>query len=136
MKVRSYSELARLQTFEERFEYLVLSGQVGAMTFGFDRYINQQFYQSREWRDARDYVILRDEGCDLGIPGREIPHRLLVHHINPLTQDDIRLGHEVLIDPENLICCEHHTHNALHYGNYRLMPQDPKERKPGDTRLW
>lgn len=136
MRTRSYSELRRLETFEERFDYLSLGGQVGQETFGFDRWMNQAFYASREWRRARDAVIVRDNGCDLGIPGHEIPYNVLVHHMNPMTPDDIADGLEWILDPEYLICTTKLTHNAIHYGNKSLLPKPVLERKPGDTLLW
>jgi len=136
MRIRTYSELRRLETFEERFEYLVLRGEVGQATFGFDRWMNQQFYTSREWRDARRAVIIRDQGCDLGVPGYEIEGGLLIHHINPMTPDDIRQGREWIVDPNYLITTTHRTHNAIHYGDASLLPQQPVQRRPGDTALW
>jgi hypothetical protein len=136
MRTRRYSELRRLETFEDRFEYLSLSGEVGRATFGFDRWMNQRFYQSHEWQQARDFVIVRDNGCDLGIPGYEIHFRLLVHHMNPVTQEDLRNGEDWIIDPEYLITTTHRTHNAIHYGDDSLLPRAPVARKPGDTKLW
>lgn len=138
MKTRTYSELRRLPTFEERFAYLDLRGQVGEATFGFDRWINQQFYQSREWRDVRAEVIARDEACDLGIPGYEIRGRgiLLVHHMNPVTPEDLKNGATWILDPQYLITTTRRTHNAIHYGDDSLLPRGPVERRPGDTRLW
>lgn len=133
---RSYSELRRLKTFEERFDYLSLGGIVGAQTFGFDRWLNQLFYQSMEWQVARDDVIVRDKGCDLGILGHDIQTGLLVHHMNPLTSRDIEDREEWIVDPEFLITTTHQTHNAIHYGDRNLLPQPPVERRPGDTRLW
>lgn len=133
---RSYSELRHLKTFEERFEYLSLGGIVGARTFGFDRWLNQLFYQSAEWQVARDDAIVRDQGCDLGIPGYEIEAGLLVHHMNPLTAQDIEDREEWIVDPDFLITTTHRTHNAIHYGDRSLLPQPPVERRPGDTRLW
>lgn len=135
-KVRSYSELRLLDTFEERFEYLSLRGVVGEETFGFDRWINQEFYTSLEWRRARQGVILRDMGCDLGIPGHEIPKWLMVHHMNPLTVQDLEAGDDWIIDPEFLICTSQRTHNAIHYGDASLLPRPYVPRKPGDTALW
>lgn len=136
MRTRSYSELRRLTTFEERFDYLSLRGGVGEATFGFDRWINQHFYRSREWKQVRDYVILRDQACDLGIPGYEIHAQLLVHHMNPVTPDDLIGGEAWVLDPEYLITTTHRTHNAIHYGDLSLIPRGPVERRPGDTRLW
>lgn len=136
MSDRRYSELRRLHTFEDRFEYLRLGGQVGAATFGSDRWINQDFYQSYEWRYIRDQVIVRDQGCDLGIPGYEIHTELLVHHINPMSSDDIIHGEEWILDPEFLITTCNTTHNAIHYGTASLFPKIVPDRRPGDTKLW
>ena len=135
-RIRRYSELKRLDTFEDRFKYLVLRGQVGEATFGFDRWINQEFYRSREWHRLRDEVIVRDNGCDLGVPGYEIHDRLLVHHINPMTLEDIEHGDDVILDPQYLITTTHRTHNAIHYGDPRQLPRQLVERRPGDTKLW
>lgn len=136
MRIRTYSELRRLETFEERYHYLALRGEVGRSTFGFDRYLNQQFYTSREWRQIRHHVITRDKGCDLGIEGYDIFHRLVIHHMNPMSQDDITQGVAHILDPEVLITTTHRTHNAIHYGDERLLPRPPVERRSGDTRLW
>lgn len=136
MKTRSYRELRRLETFEERFKYLALHGSVGRSTFGFDRYLNQQFYTSREWRQIRNRVIVRDNGCDLGIEGHEITNRLYIHHLNPMTVEDIEHGDGSILDPEFLITTQHATHNAIHYGDERLLPRPLVERKNGDTKLW
>lgn len=133
---RSYSELIRFESFEERFRYLALRGGVGVSTFGFDRWINQQFYTSREWKQARDIAILRDNGCDLGVEGYEIHDRLLVHHMNPLTPEDVVHGEEVLLNPDFLITTTHRTHNAIHYGDESLLPKHHVPRRPGDTLLW
>lgn len=135
-KVRTYSELSRLKTFEERFRYLKMPGTVGRSTFGFDRWINQQFYKSREWLSAREFVVIRDEGCDLGIEGYEIPSGLLVHHMNPMSPDDIKHGAEWIIDPDFLITTSLQTHNAIHYGDETLLPRGPIVRRRGDTKLW
>lgn len=136
MRSRCYSELRCIDTFEERFEYLSLRGVVGEQTFGFDRWLNQEFYTSREWRLARREVILRDHGCDLGVRGHEIPFGLLVHHMNPLTVRDIEAGEDWIIDPEFLITTNRRTHNAIHYGNADLLPKPVVERRAGDTKLW
>jgi hypothetical protein len=125
-----------LDTFEERYQYLRLTGTVGLRTFGFDRWINQGFYKSREWKSARDKVISRDNGCDLGIPGYEIYSGLLVHHMNPITLLDIEHGEEFIIDPNYLITTSIRTHNAIHYGDETLLPRGPIVRKMGDTTLW
>lgn len=135
-KNRSYSELRRLGTFEERFEYLALRGEVGASTFGFDRHLNQAFYTSREWRHIREHVIARDEGMDLGVPGYEIFDKVIIHHMNPMTLEQVEHGDSEILDIEFLITTTHRTHNAIHYGDESLLPQPPVERRPGDTRLW
>ena len=136
MSIRTYSELIKIPTFEERFQYLRLDGVVGESTFGFDRYLNQIFYRSARWKKVRDYVILRDNGCDLDMEGYEIYDRILVHHMNPITIRDIEHETEYLIDPEFLISTVHNTHNAIHYGDEKLLPQLPIERKPFDTCPW
>lgn len=136
MKIRTYSELIALPTFEERFEYLRLDGCVGKDTFGFDRYLNQEFYRSLEWRSVRDYVIIRDSGCDLGIAGREIYGKVLVHHINPITVEDILHQDDFLLNPEYLITTMHSTHNAIHYGDKDLIMTGPIVRTPNDTCPW
>jgi hypothetical protein len=136
MRIRSYSELVRLETFEEKFEYLRLDGQVGNVTFGFDRWLNQQFYTSREWRQVRQEVIVRDWGCDLGVDGYEVHARLVIHHMNPMVSSDIVGGESDILDPEFLISTAHLTHNAIHYGNASLLPRPAVERRPGDTKLW
>jgi len=136
MKIRTYSELRQFRTFEERFKYLELKGIVGQSTFGFDRWLNQQFYKSREWRDARSFVIARDNGCDLGVPGHEIFADLIVHHMNPLSEEDIVHGEYDIVNPEFLITTSLRTHNAIHYGDERLLPRGPITRQPGDTKLW
>lgn len=135
-QIRTYSQLIRLSTFEERFEYLSLKGQVGEETYGFDRWINQRFYRSREWKQIRDSIIVRDFGCDLGIPGREIPDRIIVHHMNPIRLNDITDASDYLINPEYLICTSHNTHEAIHYGDASLLYKEPIERKPYDTCPW
>jgi hypothetical protein len=136
MRTRSYSELQCLETFEERYEYLRLGGEVGHATFGFDRWLNQQFYGTRDWERARNYVITRDLGCDLGISGYDIHQQLLVHHMNPVTREAILNRDEWLLDPEFLITTCHRTHNAIHYGDRSLLPRPFVPRFPGDTRLW
>lgn len=134
---RTYSELVRFDTFEERYAYLRLGGGVGRATFGFDRYVNQNFYRSREWKRVRDEVIIRDEGCDLGILGYEIhvgPH---VHHMNPIGLDNIVNNDDWILNPDFLILTTHRTHNAIHYGsNNVLYPKIVTERTPRDTKLW
>ena len=136
MSIKTYSELIRLPTFEERFEYLKLKGSVGKDTFGHDRYLNQVFYSSMEWRRLRDEIIIRDNGCDLGIEGREIGGKVYIHHLNPLGANDILTHSEYLINPEYLICVSFETHNAIHYGDINLLPRDPIERKRNDTCPW
>lgn len=133
---RSYSELFNLQTFEDRFRYLKLNGEVGSATFGSERFLNQRFYNSEAWKRARSQVIVRDSGCDLGIPGREIHDRIYIHHINPIDADDVRFGKPSLVDLDNLITVTHRTHNAIHWGDESLLLSDYVERKPGDTKLW
>jgi hypothetical protein len=133
---RSYSELLRYHTFEDRFDYLSLKGVVGRSTFGFDRYINQQFYTSVQWRQLRDFVIARDLGMDLGIEGYEIYDRIIIHHMNPMLVDDIVHGDSEILDPEFLITTTHRTHNAIHYGDKSLLREPLKARTPGDTKLW
>lgn len=136
MKVKTYKEMSRLETFEERFDYLKLNGSVGSDTFGFDRWLNQKFYRSKEWKRRRDQIIIRDNGCDLGIPGREIQGKIIIHHINPITVEDICDITEYLMNPDYLVCTSQNTHNAIHYGDANLLPKDPVTRKPGDTKLW
>ena len=136
MRKRSYSELLQLKSFEERFAYLKLVGEVGVATFGYDRYFNQQFYHSSEWRRARNEVILRDNGCDLGIQDYEIHGRIYIHHINPITKSDVEQFSDRLLDSDNLICVSFDTHNAIHYGDERTLPKVPIDRAPGDTCPW
>ena len=134
---RSYKKLSRLKTFQERYEYLRLNGDVGKDTFGFDRYLNQSFYTSMEWRRFRNAVIVRDNGCDLGDPEHEIHgDRIIIHHINPLTVKDLEERTDALFDMNNVICVSDKTHKAIHYGDESLLPQNPVERKPGDTCPW
>lgn len=133
---KTYSELIRYDTFDDRFEYLRLHGDVGRSTFGFDRWINQQFYRSREWKHCREFVIIRDDGCDLGVSGYEIHGELLVHHINPIVVSDIVHGEEWIFNPEFLITTTHVTHNAIHYSDKSLLPKVVVARQAGDTRLW
>lgn len=134
--IRTYSELIKLPTFKERFEYLSLKGCVGKETFGWERYINQAFYRSKEWKDIRNFVIVRDCGCDLGISGREIPDRILIHHMNPILPKDIVLSNDFILDPEYLICTTHNTHEAIHYGSEDLLISELVERTPNDTCPW
>ena len=134
--IRTYSELRRLTDFEDRYRYLALRGSVGRATFGFDRHINQQFYRSTEWRHIRHHVIARDLGCDLGVEGYEIHDRVYIHHMNPMTVNDIAHGEDSILNPEFLISTTHRTHNAIHYGDERLLPRQLTERRSGDTKLW
>lgn len=136
MKIKSYSELQRIDSFEDRFKYLALHGKIGDPTFGFDRWMNQKFYTSIQWRQLRHHVIARDHGCDLGADGYEIHHRLYIHHLNPMTIDDLRQGEPEILDPEFLITTTHLTHNAIHYGDERQLPRPLVDRRPGDTKLW
>lgn len=137
MKIKCYSELVRLKTFEERFDYLRLNGAVGVDTFGFDRIFNQKFYRSQDWLSIRDHVIIRDNGCDLGIEGHEIyGNRIIVHHMNPISLDDIDSLSPLLLDPEYLITTIHRTHNAIHYGDESLLLTGPIVRTPNDTCPW
>lgn len=135
-KIRTYSELASLATFEERYRYLRLEGNVGEETFGFDRWINQRFYKDPEWLSIRDEVIIRDNGCDLGILGREIYSRIIIHHMNPITKEDILKRSDFLLNPEYLICTMKRTHDAIHYGDEDLLYKLPVERTPNDTCPW
>lgn len=134
--IRTYSELIRLPTFEERFRYLKLDGLVGKDTFGFDRYLNQEFYRSKEWKEVRDFVIVRDNGCDLGMDGYEIAGRIYIHHMNPITVNDIVHSSDFLLNPDYLICMSHNTHNAVHYGDEDLLVTAPVERRKNDTCPW
>lgn len=134
--IKTYSEMCKLDTFIDRFNYLSLKGVVAEETFGFDRYLNQRFYKSREWKQLRNKIILRDNGCDLGIEGREIFDRVIIHHMNPLSLNDIEYMTDFLLDPEYLICVSHQTHNAIHYGDESLLFTELVERTPGDTKLW
>ena len=134
--IRTYQELRSIKTFEERYHYLSLRGEVGKSTFGFDRHINQRFYRSTEWKNIRNHVITRDLGCDLGIEDREIHSDLLIHHMNPMTVDDIVDGDPAIINPDFLITTCQRTHNAIHYGEERLLVKDYAPRIPGDTKLW
>lgn len=134
--MRRFSELRRLHTFEDRYHYLALRGVVGNPTFGSERYVNQRFYGSVEWQQVRDAVIVRDHGQDLGIEGRDIFDRIIIHHMNPMTPAEIQHGDSAILDPEFLICTRHSTHNAIHYGDERQLPRQFVERRPGDTKLW
>ena len=134
--LRRYSELKRLNSFEERFEYLRLAGVVGESTFGFDRYLNQLLYTSSKWRKVRERVILRDDGCDLGIPGYDLRSKIIIHHMNPLTIKEVEEVSDDIFNPEYLICVSQRTHNAIHFGDENLLPKGPITRKPYDTCPW
>lgn len=134
--IKSYSELIQLKTFEERLEYLKLRGNVGRETFGYDRYLNQIFYKSAEWLSVRDIIIVRDGACDLGIPDQDIYTNILVHHINPITIDDVIKRSPKLLDPENLICTRKSTHDIIHYVKDNTIPVISIERTPNDTTPW
>lgn len=134
--LRSYSDLRRYHSFEDRFDYLKLGGAVGQATFGFDRHINQSFYTSYEWKQVRQHVIIRDSGCDLGVEGYEIHGELVVHHINPMDSDNITHRDAWILDPEFLITTTKTTHNAIHYGDRSLLPKKLVARTSGDTCLW
>ena len=137
MKIKSYSELIEFDTLLDRYRYLKLDGELGAATFGFDRYLNQQFYKLKEWKIARTKVIVRDLGCDLGIEGLEIIGSVIIHHMNPISIDDVKNKNPILIDPEYLISTQLNTHNAIHYGDESLLIlEKPIERSPNDTKLW
>lgn len=136
--IRTYSELIQIPTFEERYRYLRLGDRVGEETFGFDRYLNQRFYKSREWKNIRNEVIVRDKACDLAFEDREIPNgvRVLIHHMNPIRIEDISYKKDWILDPEFLVCVTKRTHDAIHYGDETLLYSDPIERSPNDTCLW
>lgn len=136
MSIKRYSELIQLKTFEERYEYLRLDGRVGEQTFGFDRYLNQMLYTSGLWRPVRNRIIERDNACDLGCEGREIFDRVYVHHMNPITVDDIKNNSEFLLNPEYLICTSYNTHSAIHYGSKESLILEPPARRPNDTCPW
>lgn len=136
MIIRTYTELSRLSTFEERYEYLRLGGSVGKETFGYDRYLNQILYRSQKWKDIREQVIIRDNGCDLGLEGYEIYGKIIIHHMNPITIEDIERQSDFLFNPEFLICTVHNTHNAIHYGDESLLPKAPIIRSRNDTCPW
>lgn len=133
---RNYSDLIKLKSFEERFNYLRLDNAIGVLTFGFDRYLNQSFYTSHKWRQVRRDVIIRDNACDLGIQERSIFGNIRVHHMNPVTIEDLEFEKDIVLDPEFLICVSHNTHNAIHFGTEKNLFDLPKERKKGDTTLW
>lgn len=132
----TYSELIQIPTFIDRFRYLKLSASVGEETYGWDRYLNQTLYKSKEWRETRERIIIRDDGCDLAHPDYLIGGRILIHHLNPITKRDILDRNPLIFDPENLVCISHITHEAVHYGSEDLLMKDFVERMPGDTKLW
>lgn len=134
--IRSFSHLIELPSFQSRYNYLKLDGIVGETTFGFDRYLNQILYKSIDWKKARDLVIIRDEGCDLGVRDRVIGNRIIVHHMNPITIQDVERRNPIVFDPEFLVCVSKETHLAIHYGDASLLQQDLISRKPGDTSPW
>lgn len=136
MKIKSYSEMCSFSTFIERFNYLKLNGKVGAETFGFDRYLNQVLYCSQEWKRFRRQVIIRDNGCIFGLDGYDINGRLIVHHINPITLEQIEQRDPMIFSMENVVCVTHNVHEAIHYGDESLIPTDPIIRKPNDTCPW
>ena len=136
MSIRTYSELITIPTFTERYEYLRLSGRVGEETFGFDRYLNQIFYRTKEWKSIRDHVIIRDNGCDLGVDGHEIYGPILIHHMNPISKEDILQRSDFLLNPEYLISTVKGTHDAIHYGDGSMLITVPIERQKNDTCSW
>ena len=135
-KMKTYEHLIKLPTFEDRFDYLKLDGKIGEDTFGFDRYVNQRFYKSVEWKNIRNYIIVRDMGCDLAIENREIQGRVLIHHMNPISVTDITNRTDILLNPNYLICVSKRTHNAIHYSDKSILFTGFIERKPGDTCPW
>lgn len=136
LMIRSYTQLSRLPEFLDRFHYLLLNGVVGRETFGYDRHLNQQLYSSRRWKKLRDEIIIRDGACDLGVAGYDVTDTIQVHHMNPITAEDIIHNSQYVYDPEFLICVSFTTHNAIHYGNADSLPKLPIDRLPGDTILW
>ena len=136
MSIRTYSELITIQTFEERFEYLQLKGSVGKDTFGYDRYLNQVLYRSPEWKRLRNQIIIRDGGCDLACDGYDIYDKVLIHHLNPITVEDVLTRSRKVFDPDNLVCVSHNTHNAIHYGDVDLLVTGPIIRTKNDTCPW
>ena len=136
MSIRTYSELITIPTFEERFEYLQLKGSVGKDTFGYDRYLNQVLYRSPEWKSLRNQIIIRDDGCDLACDGYDIYGKVLIHHLNPITVEDVLARSRKVFDPDNLVCVSHSTHNAIHYGDVDLLVTEPIIRTKNDTCPW
>lgn len=136
MESKSYSELIRLKTFEERFEYLKIKGYVGEITHGGHRYLNQKLYSSNRWQRLRKQIIMRDDGCDLAIPDRQIHGKIVIHHINPISVDDLVRQSPIIFDPENLITVDYNTHEAIHYSNIDMLPKDYIPRRENDTCPW
>ena len=136
MSIRTYSELITIPTFEERFEYLQLKGSVGKDTFGYDRYLNQVLYRSPEWKRLRNQIIIRDDGCDLACDGYDVYGKVLIHHLNPITVEDVLARSRKVFDPDNLVCVSHNTHNAIHYGDVDLLITGPIIRTKNDTCPW
>jgi hypothetical protein len=134
--IRCYRDLKQIDSFKERYLYLKVAGKVGEETFGIDRYVNQQLYRSQRWKRTRSQVIIRDNGCDLGVDGHEIDRYIVIHHMNPITLEDIEEDRDEIYDPEYLICCSSRTHQAIHFGDEELLPKDYVERRPNDTCLW
>lgn len=134
--IKCYRDLIKLDSFTERYHYLKLHGKVGEDTFGLDRYVNQTLYKSHKWRRTRSQIIIRDNGCDLGVEGHELDNYIVVHHMNPITLEDIEEERDIIFDPENLICCSSRTHQAIHFGDEDLLPKDFVQRRPNDTCLW
>lgn len=134
--IRCYSDLRQIDSFKERYLYLKLNGRVGEETFGYDRWVNQTLYKSQKWKRIRNEIIIRDNGCDLGMDGYELDSFIMVHHMNPITLEDIEEERDIIFDPENLICCSSRTHKAIHFGDESLLPKEPIIRTPGDTCLW
>lgn len=134
--IRCYTDLKQIESFIERYQYLKINGTVGEQTFGIDRWVNQQLYKSQRWKRTRSQIIIRDNGCDLGIEGHELENYIVIHHMNPITLEDIEEDRDIIYDPEYLICCSSRTHQAIHFGDEGLLPKDYQERKPGDTCLW
>lgn len=134
--IRCYTDLKMIDSFKERYLYLKVKGKVGEETFGIDRYVNQQLYRSQRWKRTRSQVIIRDNGCDLGVDGYELDNHIVIHHMNPITLEDIEEDRDKIYDPEYLICCSSRTHQAIHFGDEGLLPKDYVARRPNDTCLW
>ena len=134
--IKCYSDLIQLDSFIDRYHYLRIHGTVGEATFGYDRWVNQELYRSSKWRRTRSRIIIRDDACDLGVEGYELPNYITIHHINPITLEDIEEERDIVFDPENLICCSSRTHKAIHFGDENLLPKQYVARKPNDTCLW